>query len=82
MPTARIDTPGVTVELTASEASIEALGKQALELFKDATEIHNRTPTGPAFGFTGEKRWTPDHHDLNHHRDWIAPVHAQEGGTK
>lgn len=54
MPTARIDTPGVTVELTANEASIEALGKQAMDMFREATEIDRKLPTGPGFGLNTE----------------------------
>jgi hypothetical protein len=61
MPTARIDTPGVTIELTASEVSIEAFGKQAMDMFKEATEVNSATPPGPAAGFTGETRYTADH---------------------
>jgi hypothetical protein len=61
MPTARIDTPGVTIELTASEASIEALGKQCMDMFKEATEVNNATSPGPAAGFSGETRYTADH---------------------
>jgi hypothetical protein len=76
MPTAKIDTPGVTIELTATEASIEALGKQAMDMYREASAINSATLTGPAFGLNNEKRWTPDHRD-HHRKAGFAPVKAE-----
>jgi hypothetical protein len=64
MPTVKIGTPGVTVELNANdEASIGELSKQAMDLFREATAVHHAAPTGAAVGFTAERRGTADHHD-------------------
>jgi hypothetical protein len=66
------------VELDAGEASISELGKQALDMFREASDIHRGEPAGPAFGFTGEKRWTPDHTNTNYQGSGFAPVKAEE----
>lgn len=79
MPTARIDTPGVTVELTANEANITDLGKQAMDMFREATDINNRTPTGPAAGFHNENRWPKEHYDApGGGGSGFHPVNARE----
>lgn len=77
MPRVKIDTPGVTVELDANEASVHELGKQAMDLFREATEVNKNTSTAPAFGFSNDKRWTPDHTDPNYHSNrGFGPVKA------
>lgn len=84
MPKVEIGTAyGVTVRVEANEASVEELRKQAMETFKEATEVQKAVPSGPGFGFTGEKRWTPDHEDLGYPRGrgGFGPVHAEGGGS-
>jgi hypothetical protein len=56
MPRVKIDTPGVTVELDASEVSIEALSAQALALYRAASRTDDALPTGPAGGIQAERR--------------------------
>jgi hypothetical protein len=60
MPRVKIDTPGVSVELDATEASITELGKQAMDMFREAVVVNGKQPAGLAYGFSQEKRWTPD----------------------
>ena len=55
MPTVKITTPGVSIELEAGEASITELGKHAMELFREATDINNSIRPGPAFGISIER---------------------------
>jgi hypothetical protein len=64
MPRVKIDTTVVTIELEAAEKSIDDLGKQAMDMFEQASKIMKELPAGPAFGFGNEKRWTPNtvHH--------------------
>lgn len=85
MPKVEIDTPGVTIRLDASEASVAELSKQALELFREASEVETRQSSGPAFGFSNEKRWTADHHDTHYNGSrGFAPVKGitgHSGGT-
>lgn len=81
MPRVKIDSPGVTVELDANEVSVTELGKQAMEMYREASEINKSNPTGAATGFSIDKRWTPDHHNANSKSTYgFGPVHAQEGG--
>lgn len=62
MPRVEIGTAyGVTVKVEANEASVEELRKQAMDSFREACQIEYGQPTGPAFGFSGERRGTPDH---------------------
>lgn len=75
MPTARIDTPGVTVELTANEASIEALGKQAMDMFREATDINNGTPVGVGFGIHNDRRGEPT---VGYGTEWHQATPRQE----
>lgn len=71
MPKVEIDTPGVTIRLDANEASISELSKQALELYRDASQINTQQrDTAPAFGFTSERRDTPI---LGHGSRWNQP---------
>jgi hypothetical protein len=78
MPRVKIDTPGVTVELDAGEASVEQLGKQALEMFKEASDHIGKERTQVGFGLSNEKRWTPDHHDTHYNGSrGFAPAKAE-----
>jgi hypothetical protein len=75
MPKVEIDTPGVTIRLDASEVSIEALGKQAMDMFKEASEVARATPPGPAFGFGSERRGEGQR---GYHTEWHQPRPTQE----
>lgn len=57
MPRAKIsDAYGITVELEASEASVDVLGKQALELLAAAVAIVDKRPVGPGGYVQAERR--------------------------
>lgn len=56
MPRVKIDTPSVTIELDAGEASVAELGKQAMDMYREASEINSKGGGGPAFGLTAERR--------------------------
>lgn len=56
MPRVKIDTPGVTIELDANETSVTELGKQAMDMYREATEIHDKNGGGPAYGLNTERR--------------------------
>lgn len=75
MPRVKIDTPGVSVELDANDVTVTDLGKQAMDMYREATLINSGIPAGAAFGFANDKRWTPDH---RHTKQWglgdFAPV--------
>lgn len=62
MAEVKIDTPLVTIELKASEGSIDDLARKALELLRDASEVHKGATNGAAVGFSAERRGTMDHH--------------------
>jgi len=51
MPKVKIGTQGVSVELEATETSIDQLGKQALDLYRDACEIDAKQRVGASLGF-------------------------------
>lgn len=55
MPRVKIDTPNASVELESTKTSIAALGKQAMQLFREATDINGRQRPGPGFGLTIER---------------------------
>lgn len=59
MPRVKIDTPGVTVEIEANEASAKELGELALQLFRDAGGWPQTEARGIGFAAT-ERRYTPD----------------------
>lgn len=50
MPKVEIDTPGVSIRLEASEASVGELSKQAIELYREANEVDRRRPMQMGFG--------------------------------
>ncbi|HCT81190.1 MAG TPA: hypothetical protein DGT23_32395 [Micromonosporaceae bacterium] len=56
MPRVKIDTPGVTIELDAGEVSVAELGKQAMELYREANEVDSKLASGPAYGLAQERR--------------------------
>jgi hypothetical protein len=62
MQEVKIDTPLVTIELKASEGSIDDLARKALELLRDASDVNSQVGNGPAVGFSAERRGTMDHH--------------------
>jgi hypothetical protein len=74
MPRVKIDTPGVTVEIDANEASVTELAAQALQLYRDAGGWPQHQPS--AAGFVAERRWSPDHHDLAGNRGEFDEVKA------
>jgi len=76
MPKVKIGTQGVSIELEASETSIDALGKQALDLYRDACAIDAGQSTGPGFGLTNERRGEPMR---GYHTEWHQPRPTQEG---
>lgn len=77
MPKVKITTPLVCVELEANEASVEALGKQAVALLGEAATV---LPGRNEVGFGGqhaERRWTQDHHDTKYGQGGFGPVQAR-----
>jgi hypothetical protein len=62
MQEVKINTPAVTIELKADETSIDDLSRKALELFRDASDVNSQVASGPAVGFSAERRGTVDHH--------------------
>jgi len=75
----KIDTPGVTIEIDDSASAYDVLSKQAMSLFKEATEIMQvAQPMRIGFGNGGtERRWTPAHQNIHKHRRTFDPVHAE-----
>jgi len=55
MPRVKIDTPGVSVELESTKATVIALGKQAMDIFREANSLNERQRPGPGFGLTVER---------------------------
>lgn len=70
MPRVKIDTPGVTVEVEANEASINELGDQALKLFHEAGGWPQKEHGSFGFGSSAERRWTPDHQHEKYRGDF------------
>lgn len=61
MPRVKIDTTVVTIELEATEKSIDDLADKAMSMFEQATKAMIDVPNGPAVGFREDKRWTPEY---------------------
>lgn len=77
MPRVKIDTPGVTIELDAPEVPVTELGKQAMDMYREASEVNSKNGPGPAVGFIADKRWTADHTDPNSRSNYgFQPVKA------
>lgn len=71
MPTAKIEGHGVTVELDATETSIEALGELARKLHQQVSDGRSEQPgSGFGFGFGSERRASATHHHEKYHGDF------------
>lgn len=71
MPRAKIsDAYGLTIELEANEASVDALGDKALALLAAATAIVDQRPPGPAGGVQAERR---GEHTMGFGTHWSQP---------
>lgn len=75
MPRVKIDTPGVTVEIDANEASVKELAEQALQLYRDAGGWPQTEHEGIGFAAT-EKRYAADHKDVNYTMGTFKEVKA------
>jgi hypothetical protein len=60
---------------------MQELGKQAMDMFREASEVNNKAPTGLAFGFSQERRGTSDLDSVGRGRGGgpgFEPVQAKE----
>lgn len=76
MPKVEIDTPGVTIRLEASEASIDTLGKQAMDMFREASEVDGRDRSSMGFGSAYIERRGEG--ARGYHTEWSQPRPMQE----